>query len=319
MNLFPKIKSKLTRNTSSKFYTNIPADILKLLYFKNGPLVNINSGSKEPSAIDINLPVSARVPSEILGYYPKYQTLTPEQRGYFLNWLCDRKDTKDIGYVFLYLYSLERCIYEKRNIKEAVLEINRLQKIFKNDSFLYYSSTAIIFAAIKSNMFNILDEIDTSMFPDEFLIVSKILSTNKLFPKDIIIFSKYLGYKEKRYIQKYPEIFELQLTNTLKTIYDTTYFPCYELKSDDIPQKRLLLSNFSLTDRELEFPDFSKSEHGKTLYKILKLTHEETKKYLRKHNMYKKNTPVYSYEGHKIPEKDLETIQNILETGKYKE
>lgn len=95
------------------YFLNIPNEVLKFMYLKNGPKKNIDTYTDEPSAIDIKLPISENLHNlEKLSYYPSYETLKPNQRFYFLNWLVKRNRPKDIGYAFLYLYSLERRLYD---------------------------------------------------------------------------------------------------------------------------------------------------------------------------------------------------------------
>ncbi len=71
----------------------------------------------EPSAIDPTLKVEepARGEDAKLGYYSHYSYLTPAQRGAYLEWLSQgRRDLspgeRDLGYVFLFFYGLERRI-----------------------------------------------------------------------------------------------------------------------------------------------------------------------------------------------------------------
>ncbi|HBM9250403.1 TPA: TerB N-terminal domain-containing protein [Escherichia coli] len=90
-------------------------------YFYLGQRMNPaghNSGgyyddSSEASLIDDTLkiyPTSYIYEDSSLGYWPSYSSLSPEARGAYLSWLTsDRCDTScPIGYVFIYLYGLER-------------------------------------------------------------------------------------------------------------------------------------------------------------------------------------------------------------------
>lgn len=65
---------------------------------------------QEPSLLNPVEPVAASSSDmEPLGDYPMYQLLTPEQRRGYIDFLAgDRASTDDIGFVFLYLYGLER-------------------------------------------------------------------------------------------------------------------------------------------------------------------------------------------------------------------
>ncbi|CNB19969.1 Tellurite resistance protein [Yersinia ruckeri] len=86
-----------------------------------------------------------------LGYWPSYSSLSPDARGAYLNWLAsDRHDAAcPVGYVFIYLYGLERkALVDSRdgNIPDAEFrtlfnEICRLRSVFiENRSFRNYSS-----------------------------------------------------------------------------------------------------------------------------------------------------------------------------------
>ncbi|KHN51163.1 ATPase [Dickeya fangzhongdai] len=86
-----------------------------------------------------------------LGYWPSYSSLSADARGAYLNWLAsDRSDAScPVGYVFIYLYGLERkALVDCRdgNTPDAEFrtlfnEICRLRSVFiENRSFRNYSS-----------------------------------------------------------------------------------------------------------------------------------------------------------------------------------
>ncbi|MCA6998427.1 tellurite resistance TerB family protein [Dickeya solani] len=86
-----------------------------------------------------------------LGYWPSYSSLSPDARGAYLSWLAsDRCDAScPVGYVFIYLYGLERkALIDSRdsNTPDAEFrilfnEICRLRSVFiENRSFRNYSS-----------------------------------------------------------------------------------------------------------------------------------------------------------------------------------
>jgi hypothetical protein len=86
-----------------------------------------------------------------LGYWPSYSSLSPEARGAYLSWLAsDRRDAScPVGYVFIYLYGLERnALVDSRdgNTPDAEFltlfnEVWRLRSVFiENRSFRNYSS-----------------------------------------------------------------------------------------------------------------------------------------------------------------------------------
>ncbi|MGC5016339.1 TerB N-terminal domain-containing protein [Streptosporangium sp. DT93] len=83
-----------------------------LLYIGSG-LASVSGAMVEPALIDPRLPVDARRPDwsgQGLAYWPSYATIPPQSRAAYLAWLADgrRYPQVPIGYVFLYLYGLER-------------------------------------------------------------------------------------------------------------------------------------------------------------------------------------------------------------------
>ncbi|HBC7422562.1 TPA: TerB N-terminal domain-containing protein, partial [Serratia marcescens] len=110
--------------------------------------------SNEASLVDCSRkiqPTDYRYEDSSLGYWPRFSTLSPEARGAYVSWLAsDRCDSScPIGYVFIYLYGLERkALVDSRaeNIPDAEFrnlfnEVYRLRAIFiENRSFRGYSS-----------------------------------------------------------------------------------------------------------------------------------------------------------------------------------
>ncbi|MCW2882126.1 MAG: hypothetical protein JWQ95_6226 [Sphaerisporangium sp.] len=83
-----------------------------LLYVGSG-LPSASGAMVEPALIDPGLPVDLRQPDwagQGLDYWPSYASIPPQSRGAYLAWLADgrRYPQIPIGYVFLYLYGLER-------------------------------------------------------------------------------------------------------------------------------------------------------------------------------------------------------------------
>jgi uncharacterized tellurite resistance protein B-like protein len=109
----------------------------------------------EPAVIDPQLKVTTGKLADALGYWPNYGDLTPAQRGNYLSWLSSgRGHCDELGYVFLYLYGLERYVYrdaekdskEKRNetLNFIVDEVQRLRTLFpESRSFDDYTNNLI--------------------------------------------------------------------------------------------------------------------------------------------------------------------------------
>lgn len=202
-------KQVTSRKGPSSLRTNsfdkISEDILPLLYFKNGNRKNVNIDSPEPSAIDVELPIRNKAP-EPTGYYPSYSGLTPEQRFCFINWLQRLDKISDMGYPFLLLYCLERHIYEDTYVDSAVSLIKRMQLIFDNKSFSYYSSSAIVWATqryiknypelFKKELIKILN----AKYNLEYLPFDNNIDTSKINSVPLIL-SNYSLPMEERTIQ----------------------------------------------------------------------------------------------------------------------
>ncbi|WP_145551289.1 tellurite resistance TerB family protein [Yersinia intermedia] len=108
----------------------------------------------EASLIDDTLKISPKpylYEDNSLGYWPSYSSLSPDARGAYLSWLAsDRHDAAcPVGYVFIYLYGLERrALVDSRdgNTPDAEFrtlfnEVCRLRSVFiENRSFRSYSS-----------------------------------------------------------------------------------------------------------------------------------------------------------------------------------
>ncbi|MEN4657171.1 TerB N-terminal domain-containing protein [Pantoea agglomerans] len=96
-------------------------------------------------------PTSFYYEDSSLGYWPSFSSLSPEARGAYVSWLAsDRSDPScPIGYVFIYLYGLERKALvdsTDQNVSDAEFrnlfnEISRLRSVFnENRSFRGYST-----------------------------------------------------------------------------------------------------------------------------------------------------------------------------------
>ncbi|MGC0990008.1 TerB N-terminal domain-containing protein [Pantoea agglomerans] len=96
-------------------------------------------------------PTSFYYEDSSLGYWPSFFSLSPEARGAYVSWLAsDRSDPScPIGYVFIYLYGLERKAlvdstdqnFSDAEFRNLFNEISRLRSVFnENRSFRGYST-----------------------------------------------------------------------------------------------------------------------------------------------------------------------------------
>lgn len=182
-------------------------------YFYLGQRMNPvghNSGgyyddSSEASLIDDTLkiyPTSYIYEDSSLGYWPSYSSLSPEARGAYLSWLTsDRCDAScPIGYVFIYLYGLERrALVDSRdsNISDDEFyslfkEICRLRSVFnENRSFRNYSSQLLEAMSILRPNENLAAALsDDSEFSNSMqfrLILAKTVDAGAPVPADLAL------------------------------------------------------------------------------------------------------------------------------------
>ena len=170
-------------NSSSKV-SRIKENIVATKWYRSGETVKvedytINDGmiyvgrnlhpssneyrNSDPALINPTLPINQKVPDfsgSTLSYYNSYDSITPECRAAYLEWLSTgRSDPKaNIGYVFLFynglerrlLYDAERQPLTLEERKELHDEIYRLITIYGNDySFNRYATSLINYIETK--------------------------------------------------------------------------------------------------------------------------------------------------------------------------
>lgn len=139
-----------------------------LLYWSTSPVENT-----EASCINLNLPIGKPISEAkgALGYWPRYSSISSDQRANYLLWLSSGKysELSDIGYAFLFFYGLEhRAIIEKKDISTIVQEVNLLLKeLTISGSFNSYLSSFLAYIAAK-HLPDISDDDFHTFFPDYF-------------------------------------------------------------------------------------------------------------------------------------------------------
>lgn len=301
-------------NDSKKYFIanqniEINATIIKLLWFADGTYKNYNyidfetykipninieirftsSSKEEPSLIYSKLPIKINnriSPKDKIGYYPTYRELTPTQRFIYLEWLKNPFEKKeiDIGYVFLFYYGLERYLFLK-NSQEAFEAIFKLMLLYKeNYSFYNYSYNCLLYFSIISNQKEITKKLLTmkELTESSLVLYAKFFAKEPLFAEDIIELANLSGFKNKRYINLYYDLFketlkdEIYFTFENNELYlDDFYNP---LNTDDIYP----VANISLRNTSISIPDFRKNEDlKKVIFNLLSSTHEKTKTKLK--------------------------------------
>jgi TerB N-terminal domain len=120
-----------------------------------------NARNDEPASIDVRLPVSEHEHVSTvreLGYWPRYDGLTPGQRRSYLQWIAQGRASipPELGYTFLFLYGLERrALVEQADQQEIFQEVIRLRKLYaatgvpRNHSFDSYTGSFLWFLVVR--------------------------------------------------------------------------------------------------------------------------------------------------------------------------
>lgn len=157
-----------------------------------------NPYSPDPALINPKLNVNKRNPEHSghsMTYWPSYSDIKPEARAAYLDWLSNgrKNPTAYIGYVFLFLYGLERRLLidfdksEKPNTeaRTIIAELERLLSIYGyNSSFNGYASSFLAIARLRyqtSDDFTVYKEegVRWGEYPLNFKIALAQLSKNK--------------------------------------------------------------------------------------------------------------------------------------------
>ncbi len=313
--------AKISKNNSIAIRPdNVPEDVLRLLWFSDGAYENykqtpehisstkINGftieisllGAIEPSLISLKLPIN--IPQKIidvepLSYYPSYNSISPEQRYVYLNWLRNIESDIDIGYVFIYYYGLERHLFFG-NMEEAFDMILRLRKHHKNNSFSIYSSNALIAASLfhkREDLFvkfinsveNIL-EIDVS----HIYVLAKHLMGLGLSPLELMALAKKVGFNNRRYLKNEKELFEFELEKLLQEKHGTESLSLDEYSLQQCPvEEQVIIANYSLDHKQrfVNVPSLIENyTFSNEVLILLQTTHERVKEYLKDQRKSKK-------------------------------
>ena len=181
-------------------------DISDGMIYVGETLLDFYGYENDACLINPQLKVSPAEPWEAgggLGYYwPQYGRISAKSRGAYLKWLANgRSEPKAcIGYVFLFFYGLERCLFvdgQKGRVSEKervaiVTEVNRLLQIYgSNHSFRSYASNflAMEWILFQSNK-PIPDYLD---FNDRYcselfqVVLAKFVAAGKPIPAEVAL------------------------------------------------------------------------------------------------------------------------------------
>lgn len=288
-------------------------DIKDLLYFADGALKNIDdkqfvktvyghgmklsftfSGMQEPSMIYTKAPVS--IPTEeveVPDYYPTYQSLEPEQKFIYLQFLKNPYNPNiNIGYVFILYYGLERRLLTNDWEKSAEV-IMKLRHVHLNKSFQSYSAEALILfsvlqkkpeIAIKT-LQDMTDE-EKQKFPCYLFLLCSYFFDIKIYAKTLMLYCDWFKFTNKNYIRKVPELFETELTKKIIEMTGSDYILLKPLLSEDElnqlePHPLQIFANTSLRDTKVTVPFITESHVvTNTFNKLLAESHDNVKKLL---------------------------------------
>lgn len=274
--------------------SDIPDDVLNLLWFKDGPRKNYEPSRgdslievfmpipEEPSCISVNdvigVPIS---PAPQLGYYPSFSGLSPNEKATYLHWLKNISQPIDIGYVFIFYYGLERfmCLNPAK-LEPAINMIIRLRQYHQNSSFQAYSKDSLIGACIIHNRIDLLDSLLQNLdMSTKFKLAYLAAKNMYLSASDIIEISSAVGFMNKRYLKKHPKLFREILFGLLKERYSELGYPLTPALLKDVPKYPVIVfANISLEDRTAHIPDITQNNAFKTdLFQLLRDTHDRIK------------------------------------------
>lgn len=152
-------RGKTTSTDGNQFWSKASVDGRPLrvpVYFGSG-LASVSQAGIEPALVDLALPRDRSVQEckeRYLSYWPSYSGASPQGRQAYINWLLTGMEDPeaDIGYVFLYLYGLERrALHDattnnqaKAELPAITAELERLLALYGNNrSFRSYAGTLL--------------------------------------------------------------------------------------------------------------------------------------------------------------------------------
>lgn len=297
-------------------YFSIHSDIKDLIWIENGPKRNFVpnkgqketfkfggivvtlslSGGEEPSLIDMQQEIKEPLSSEEVPsppYYPNYKSLLPEQKFKYWQLLSNPyQPQKDISYVFILYYGLERHLF-RHDFENAIKIIIKLREFHKNSSFQYYSGNAIVLSCLlhqRADMMQVfIDSLNKDykrVFSDNLYLFAMHSFDVPLQAKDIIRLAKTFSFTNTNYIKGYPDLFEQTMERLIFEKYKTKNIILKDIipRIQTLPLTEMrLFANMSLVDEVVKVPDMISSiELKQFMNDLLVNTHESVKKQLQK-------------------------------------
>jgi len=227
----------------------------------------------EPSLIWTKLPIEKNEElEEEAMYFPAYSTLSPKCRYQYLRWLQDVTKETNLSYVFLYYYGLERHLVAG-DYDSAVDEILRLLKYHDKGTFRSYATTALIASSLHKKRKDIIERAPfiCKEISNEGLVFRMHMDMG-LTPDDLIELASEVGFKNKRYIKKFPDKFKEVLGNMLNEYQNERGFILQSLNINNVKQEEwFVFANISFPEktRYSQIPQILKCKDFKEPIKML--------------------------------------------------
>jgi len=324
INIFNKaeIQSKTSIDTSSVSVNSsevmikgpsLHSDLDGLVWIADGPHKNYTNDStnndtidlgsikikllflnqEEPSLIYIKHKISK--PEDISKvdrppYFPRYSDLTPEQKWIYLQLLANPYDNSiNIGYVFILYYGLERHLL-KGDYEKAFRTILKLRDVHSNNSFQFYSASALILSAMLHKRGDLVIEFIESLdkeyefhFSDNLFLLCYYSFDYAIKSSDITRMAKSFDFTNMNYIKKYPDIFIDSLRRILLKKYGTdgillkNFIEDSELSKIKSSKERIF-ANVSIINEEIFVPQLVNSKLLKNeMFLLLEEAHNNVK------------------------------------------
>jgi len=218
------------------------------------------------------------------------------------------------GYVFLLCYGLERHLL-LGDFERAFDVVLKLRQAHKNNSFLSYSSTALVLSCLQhknpeylGKYLLSLDDAQISTINVSLFLLCLHSFGLDLTPKHIMLFAKKFAFENNRYIKKCPDIFLAELEKAIEKQTKQTTINLHNIvknihnvkKSDFMPFANVSLRN---DKNAISVPDLTTDIKLTTLCNnLLNIAHEETKAHMKSLPKKEKTTQT------KAPKAETETI-----------
>lgn len=223
-------------------------------------------------------------------YFPRYCDLTPEQKCIYLKLLTNPYDNSiDIGYIFILYYGLERHLL-KGNFEKAFRTILKLRDVHSNNSFQFYSASALILTAMLHKRGDLVIEFIESLdkeyefrFSDNLFLICYYSFDTPIKSADITRMAKSFNFTNLNYIKKYPDIFIDSLRSILLKKYGTDGILLKNLITESElskikKAKERIFANMSIIDEEISVPQFINCKFLKNeMYSLLETAHNNVK------------------------------------------